>query len=95
MFSAAGTGHLLRHAPDAVLLAHHERLNRVVAGRGVIGAAGVGPARGAVTRRPARHRGDAGVPADVQRRQAGHLHRRAPHAVGLARHEPLPPPAPV
>jgi hypothetical protein len=47
------------------------------------------PADGAVARRDARHRADAGVPGLVQGSQAGHFDRRAPAAVPLDRDEPL------
>ena len=61
----------LRGAPAAVCLADDERLH-VARGVGVISAAA------AVARRGARHRGDVGIPAGVERRQAGHFPSGAP-----------------
>src|SRR6185312_9487176 len=60
-----------RLAPDPVLLGSHEPLVMAVA---VL----VRPAGHAVTRRRARHLGDAGPPAPVQRPRAGYLDRPAP-----------------
>src|SRR5260221_27159 len=71
---AIRAGHLDPLAPDAVLLADHER----PAAGAVVAAAGSAVARGG-----ARHRGDPGVAGY----QAGYVDRLAPDAVLLADHE--------
>src|SRR5215469_11515455 len=70
----ARPGHLDRRAPGVVRLADHERLP-------VTMAVQVGPAGRAVAR-GTRHRVDPAYPALVQRRQVGHLDRRAPGGAG-------------
>src|SRR5215469_6324851 len=82
LVQGAQPGHPDRLAPGAVALADHEPLE-------VTGAVRIEPAGGAVARRGARHRGDAGIPARVQRTRAGHPDRLAPGAVALADHERL------
>ncbi len=72
LVEGGGAGHLDGGVPGAVDLADHERLDAA-------GAVGVAPARAAVTRRGARHRGDEGFPAPVEGRGAGHLLRGPPH----------------
>ncbi len=66
-------GHLDRLAPAAVPLDGHEPLLMAA-------AVPEEPAGRAAARRGARHRADAGVPALVQGRQAGHRDRPAPPA---------------
>src|SRR5262249_9304170 len=78
---AAGPGLPAPPPRGAFGLAHHAP--------GEAGAAGVGPAGGAVARRAARHRGDLGKPARVQDPRPGYLDRVAPGAVRLADREGL------
>src|SRR5690348_18455626 len=68
--------------PGAVHLADYERL-------GQAGAVYEAPARAAVARRAARHRGDFSVPALVEGGGAGHLDGLMPDVVHLADHERL------
>src|SRR5262249_44131337 len=82
LVEGGGAGHLDGRVPGAVDLADHERLLAA-------GAVSVGPARAAVARRAARHRGDVSVPPLVERGGAGYLDGRVPGAVDLAGHEHL------
>src|SRR5262249_23597273 len=77
-----GAGHLDGGVPGAAGLADHERLLAA-------GAVWVVPARAAVARRPARHRGEAREPAPVECGGAGRLDGGVPGAAGLADHEHL------
>src|SRR6185437_958618 len=75
-------GYLDRLAPGAVPLAGHEALPVSLAILEV-------PSGPAVAGREARHRGDPGRSAGIERRYAGRLGRLAPGAVSLAGHERL------
>src|ERR1022692_192178 len=77
-----GTGNLLRWPPDAPCLPDDERLE-------VAGGIYVVPAGAAVARPRARHQGDLGEPALVQRRSTRDLPRWPPDALHLPGDERL------